>query len=247
MHMTFLQYIILFVTVLAGGIVAFRFKSNNRRALQLVLSFVGAYLLGIIVLHLIPDAYSEHDNMIGLWVLGGFFIQIALERLSLGVEHGHIHDHHHANRPMFAVQVMLGLSVHAFIEGLPLSIDAVFHAHEGDHAHNPNAFFYGVIMHKAPEAFALTLLLLMSHFEKKWVWLCLIVFAMMSPLGAFITQVIHFEVDTFRKIIAFVVGSLLHISTTILFEIDNTDEHSISWQKIGAIVGGVCIALLTIL
>jgi zinc transporter ZupT len=244
--MTILQYIILFITVLIGGMVAFRFKSHNRRALQLVLSFVGAYLLGIIVLHLIPDAYSEHDNTIGLWVLGGFFIQILLERLSLGVEHGHIHDHHHTNRPMFALQVMLGLSIHAFIEGLPLSIDAVFHAHEGHTEHHPNAFFYGVIMHKAPEAFALTLLLLMSHFEKKWVWLCLIIFAAMSPLGAFLTQVIHFEVDTFRKIVALVVGSLLHISTTILFEVDNTDEHSISWQKMIAIAGGVGVALLTV-
>ncbi|NJN33858.1 MAG: hypothetical protein HC817_06025 [Saprospiraceae bacterium] len=131
---------------------------------------MGAYLLGIIVLHLIPDAYAEGNQQIGLWVLGGFFIQLALEQLSLGVEHGHIHDHHHTSKPLFALQVMLGLSIHALIEGLPLSIYADLHehaSHNHHHNHNHNSLFYGVIMHKAPEAFALALLLLMSHFEKK--------------------------------------------------------------------------------
>jgi zinc transporter ZupT len=241
------QYILLFTAVLLGGTLAFRFQSHNRRILQLILSFVGAYLLGIIVLHLIPDAYLDGKQAIGVWVLVGFFIQLLLERLSLGVEHGHIHDHHHTSRPMFALQVMIGLSIHAFIEGLPLSIYASeMHNHAG-HEHHHNNFFYGVIMHKAPEAFALALLLLMSKFDKKVVWLCLILFSAMSPLGALTTHLIHFEGDTLAKIIAIVIGSLLHISTTILFEADNTDEHHISWQKMGAIVGGVGLALLTII
>jgi zinc transporter ZupT len=239
------QYIILFIAVLFGGALAFRFKSQNRRMLQLILSFVGAYILGIIVLHLIPDAYNESNQTIGLWVLGGFFIQLVLEQLSMGVEHGHIHDHHHTSKPMFALQVMLGLSIHAFIEGLPLSIDPNL-LHHG-HTHNHSNLYYGVIMHKAPEAFALALLLLMSHFEKKTVWFCVILFSLMSPLGAFITQFANFKEGTLRCIIALVIGSLLHISTTILFEIDNTDEHRISWQKVAAIAAGVGVSLLTLL
>jgi zinc transporter ZupT len=245
--MNLLQYIILFVAVLFGGALAFKFKSQNRRMLQLILSFVGAYILGIIVLHLIPDAYNNGSQRIGLWVLGGFFIQLILEQLSMGVEHGHIHDHHHTSKPMFAFQVMLGLSIHAFIEGLPLSIDTDFHVlHEGVEHHHTN-LYYGVIMHKAPEAFALALLLLMSHFDKKIVWICIVFFSLMSPLGAFITQHAHFQTETLRCIIALVIGSLLHISTTILFEIDNTDEHRISWQKVGAIAAGVGVSLMTLL
>ena len=245
--MTLIQYLILFVAVLLGGALAFRFKSQNRRFLQLILSFVGAYILGIIVLHLIPDVYSEGNQKIGLWVLGGFFIQLCLEQLSMGVEHGHIHDHHHTSKPMFALQVMLGLSIHAFIEGLPLSIYADTHALHHGHEHNHSNLYYGVIMHKAPEAFALALLLLMSHFDKKVVWMCIVLFSLMSPLGAFVTQYADFQENTLRNIIAIVIGSLLHISTTILFEIDNTDEHRISWQKITAIAAGVGLSLMTII
>lgn len=242
------QYILLYTAVLAGGGLAFWFKSNNLRLLQLVLSFVGAYLLGLLVLHLIPEAYSEnHGTKIGYWVLAGFFIQLTLEQFSLGVEHGHIHDHHHTSRPLFALQVVLSLSIHAFIEGLPLSSQDVLQAHiehlgEG---HDHNQLFYGVMLHKAPEAFALALLLLMSHFSKKVVLISIVLFAAMSPLGAFVTQSIHFSPETSKKMVALVIGSLLHISTTILFEIDNTDEHRISTQKIMAIVGGVVLSLLT--
>ena len=241
------QYLLLYGAVLAGGGLAFYFKSNNRRFLQLVLSFVGAYLLGILVLHLIPDAYTGSSPKIGLWVLAGFFIQLTLEQFSLGVEHGHIHDHHHTSRPLFALQVVISLSIHAFMEGLPLSMDAVFHATTSGEPHQHNQLFYGVILHKAPEAFALALLLLMSHFSKKVVIISIILFAAMSPLGAFITQSIHFETQTLQKMIAVVIGSLLHISTTILFEVDNTDEHRISIQKVGAIVAGVVLSLLTTL
>ena len=241
------QYLLLFGAVLGGGSLAFWFKSHNRRFLQLVLSFVGAFLLGLLVLHLIPDAYSkDSEQPIGLWVLAGFFIQLTLEQFSLGVEHGHIHDHHHTSRPLFALQVLLSLSIHAFIEGLPLSNHEVLHAaSHATHAHNQ--LFYGVILHKAPEAFALALLLLMSHFSKKLVIICIVLFAAMSPLGAFVTQSIHFSAETLQKMIAVVIGSLLHISTTILFEIDNTDEHRISIQKIVAIVLGLGLCLLTIL
>ncbi len=244
--MAFWQYFLLFGAVLAGGGAAFWFKSDNRRLLQLVLSFVGAYLLGILVLHLIPDAYSSSDAKIGLWVLAGFFIQLTLEQFSLGVEHGHIHDHHHTSKPLFALQVVLSLSIHAFIEGLPLSNHDLLHATQG-HEHHHNQLFYGVILHKAPEAFALALLLLMSRFSKKTVLISIVLFAAMSPMGALLTQSITFSAETLQKMIAVVIGSLLHISTTILFEVDNTDEHRISTQKIMAIVGGVCLSLLTTL
>lgn len=238
------QYILLYCAVLGGGSLAFWFKSNNRKFLQRILSFVGAYLLGILVLHLIPDAYSSGNEKIGLWVLAGFFIQLALEQFSLGVEHGHIHDHHHTSRPLFALQVVLSLSIHAFMEGLPLSNHDILHAAGHLHEHDVNQLYYGVILHKAPEAFALALLLLMSHFSKKVVIISIVLFAAMSPMGALLTQLIDFSTDTQHIMIAIVIGSLLHISTTILFEIDNTDEHRISMPKLMAIVAGVGLAIL---
>lgn len=265
------QYAALFALVLTGGIAALFFR-NSQKLFPIIMAFCGAYILGILILHLLPDIYGStehlahhhegteggaHDahqhthNLIGLWVVGGFMLQLLLEQVSLGIEHGHLHDHLHSSRPSFAFQVMAALSVHAFVEGLPLAGYGVFHATHHSEMQQHDHLFLSVILHKAPEAFALVLLMLSSHFRMKTIWICLILFSMMSPLGAAIGDYAHFEEDTLRKVIAIVVGTLLHIATTILFEGEHEhDEHhhkQISRYKIIAIVGGISLSMLTLL
>ena len=71
---------LLFASVIAGAIVVEIFKPEKGRNIQLLLTFSGAYLLAVSVLHLLPELFhhntSEH---IGLYILGGFLIQIVLE------------------------------------------------------------------------------------------------------------------------------------------------------------------------
>ncbi|MFN8886323.1 MAG: ZIP zinc transporter, partial [Cyclobacteriaceae bacterium] len=59
------------------------------------LVFAGSYLFSITIIHIFPELYSQSfdPGMIGICVLIGFFLQQALEFLSSGVEHGHIHVH----------------------------------------------------------------------------------------------------------------------------------------------------------
>lgn len=243
--MSFWEYLLLFLSVILGGGLAFLFKTYNQKGLGLVLSFSGSYLLGITVLHLMPGVFSHPEPSIGLWVLVGFFIQLLLEQLSKGVEHGHIHAHQHASAS-FAIQVMLGLCLHAFLEGLPLSNYPDFHAHHHAESHNHNHLLYGIILHKAPAAFALVILLLLSSFKKKVVIAALIIFASMSPLGAWLMAQLHFSEQLLTSLIALVIGSFLHISTTILFEADDTHQHKVSWRKMLVILLGIGIALLTL-
>ena len=53
------QLILLFGSSLLGGLGIFLFKKDNSNRLKLVLSFSGAYLFAITVLHLMPDVYSD--------------------------------------------------------------------------------------------------------------------------------------------------------------------------------------------
>lgn len=244
--MSIWEYLLLFLSVVLGGGVAFMLRAYEKRALGLVLSFSGSYLLGITVLHLMPGVFSHSETSFGIWVLVGFFIQLLLEQLSRGVEHGHVHAHQHASAG-FAIQVMLGLCLHAFLEGLPLSNYPEFHAHHHEVSHSHNHLLYGIVLHKAPAAFALVILLLLSKYSKKTVIIALVIFASMSPLGALITEQIQFSEQLLTSLIAVVIGSFLHISTTILFEADDTHQHKISWRKMAVIVLGTGIALLTLL
>jgi len=243
------QYIVLFLSVIIGGLVAFYVKKLDKGILQLVLSFTGAYILGITAIHLLPTVFANHAINAGLFILIGFFIQLLLEQLSVGVEHGHIHAAHHANAS-FAIQVMLGLCIHAFIEGMPMGSypDIGGHHHHGhDHSIDGDLYhyFYGVIMHKAPAAFALVLLLLLSKYKNSIIVICLLIFASMSPLGALIGESFQFGLEMQQRLLAVVVGSFLHISTTIIFEVDSDTHHRISMKKMAAVVLGMGLALLT--
>lgn len=235
-------YIILILSVLIGGGTAFFLKKNYKKILQVTLSLSGAYILGITVLHLLPEVYMHSGEMIGLFILLGFVIQLVLEFASRGIEHGHIHAAHHKTTG-FVLQIMVGLCVHAFLEGMPLAgnvLDAHGHGH---HQH----FLFGVAMHKIPAAFALVLLLSLSKYSQKTVLLCWFIFALMSPLGAWtasgLGEILSLEWN--NRILAIVAGSFLHIATTILFEIEN-GKHSLPSQKVIAILIGFGAALLTL-
>jgi zinc transporter ZupT len=239
------QYLLLFFAVILGGGIGLYLQRQNRTNLKVVLAFSGAFLLGITVLHLMPSVYEQQKEQAGLWILLGFFIQLALEQLSTGVEHGHVHVHSHAPRG-FAIQVMIGLSLHAFLEGMPLSgYEDIHGADQHDHTHNH--LLYGVVLHKAPAAFALVVLLLSSQIKKSVVIACLVFFAAMSPAGALLTQVARVNQATFGILLAIVIGSFLHIATTILFESGERGHHGVSRRKLIAIVFGVGMALLTML
>lgn len=250
--MEFWEYLTLIFSVLIGGGVAFYIKQYNKNVLQMLLSFVGAYIMGITVMHLLPSVYQGHNHYIGLWILAGFFVQIILEILSGGVEHGHVHPSQEPKMG-FALQILLGLCVHAFIEGMPLETYDAFqeelHGHE--HSHNHQHLLYGIILHKLPAAFVLVFLLTVSKFKRSFVVMSLVIFSLMSPLGAWSAgALVEYGIlnpDSTRILLAVVIGSFLHIATTILFETESKSHHHISFKKVLMIVLGLGLAIMTII
>lgn len=237
--MSNIEYIILFSSVLIGGGLGLILSKGKEKNLQLVLSFSGAYILGITAIHILPEIFTKPFPYTSLWILIGFFIQLLLDQLSHGVEHGHIHAHKNA-QSMFAIQILIGLSLHALIEGIPLNnytqlTDLSF-----------NHLLYGIVLHKIPAAFALSVLLLDSGFSKKTTIGALLIFAMMSPIGAWSFSFISSSEVLVNYSMALVAGSFLHIATTILFETDSTKSHKISKKQLFAIIIGLLIAIITL-
>ena len=232
--MEFWQLILLFGSALLGGLGIFLFKKDNSNRLKLVLSFSGAYLFAITVLHLMPDVYSSGNPQIGLFILGGFLLQIFMEQFSEGIEHGHIHKHSHKHF-VFPLGIMISLCLHAFLEGMPLA--------KGQH----KELVYGIALHHIPAAFALGSVLIENKLSKFSISSLLILFALMSPLGYWLSFEIgqgaigNIEVY-FDRIMGVVIGIFLHISTTILFE--SSVDHKFNLKKVVAVLLGVSIALV---
>lgn len=246
--MEFWEYGILFLAGIAGGFTAFGLRSQMERILKYVLAFSGAFILGIIFIHLVPEVFEIKTSYnAGLFVLLGFLLQIVLESLSGGVEHGHVHSHKHDHKHKISTQtilaVLIGLGIHSFIEGLPLTGYQVLHA---DHAH-ANHLLWGIILHKAPAAFALMVLFMNGGVSLVKSWLLLILFSLMSPLGAMVGNIFQqlYGLETvIIPLTAIVIGSLFHISVTILFESDS-EKHRFSWKQMAAVIVGLGLAVLT--
>lgn len=228
------ELILLFSSAFLGGTGVFFFKKDNQNRLKLVLSFSGAYLFAITILHLMPDVYSSDNHQVGLSILGGFLLQIVMEQFSEGIEHGHIHKHSHQHY-VFPLGIMLSLCLHAFLEGMPL-------AQEQHHE-----LVFGIALHHIPAAFALGSVLMQNNLSKSSVLALLVIFATMSPLGYLLSYQIgqgsmgNIE-GYFDNIMGVVIGIFLHISTTILFE--SSVDHKFNLKKMAAVLMGVGIALI---
>ena len=242
--MGYLIYLSVFFTAMLSGI-SVLFLRISKPNLKLILSFSGAYLFGICVLHLIPEIYSGATSSIGIYILIGFLLQILMEFFSEGIEHGHIHVHEHAEKA-FPATMMIALSVHSFLEGMPL--DKLNHA-DLQNDHNRYSLLVGIIIHNIPIAIALMTMLLQSNISKRNALFWLGIFALMTPLGTFSAHLLsaHLQADMSvytKRIMAIVIGIFLHISTTILFE--SSENHRFNFIKFLVILLGAGAAMVQI-
>lgn len=219
-------YLLLFSVVILGGLLAFVVKNKDPQYVKLLLSFSGAYLLSIIVFHLLPGVYKSPDKKIGLFIMLGIVFQLILELFSHGAEHGHRHKF--SNKAPWLV--FFSLSIHAFMEGLPIN--------EGNHLHS--SYLYGILVHKLPIAIVLTTLMINAHYSKTRIFSFLLFFAAMTPLAAYVGATFDFMLTYGNYINAFVVGILAHIGTTILFE--NEHSHQFNIRKFALIFLALIVA-----
>ena len=235
-----MTYLLLILSVAAGVAVFLLFKPEDKRKIKLLISFSGAYVFAITVLHLLPEVYGtssrdaahSHHLSIGMLILLGFFLQILLEFFSHGIEHGHAHADSSGALP---IGMMLGLCIHAFIEGMPLG--------GGTDDQARQVLLVGIIMHNIPVSIVLLSMLLHNGLGLTRAMGALAVFALMSPLGMFLSGVIGRLSQYSHELMAVVIGIFLHISTTILFE--SSEGHRFNRRKIVAISIGALIAIGT--
>ncbi|OQA01917.1 MAG: zinc transporter ZupT [Bacteroidetes bacterium ADurb.Bin408] len=258
----------LFLPVLIAGGSVYMFKIN-KIVLKLIVAFSGSYLLSLVFNELLPRIYNilaiqslsdtqnnlihNHEGhaphyIIGLLILAGFFIQLLLDYLTKGIEHGHTgHPHIHEGKcednhihHTSVIPVLIGLCLHSFLEGMPLA-DGL------SNVNLQNRLLAGIIIHNIPISIVLVSLMLQFRFSMPKAFSFLMLFALASPAGALLTHFFGSQLMAgsdyfFNYIMAIVVGIFLHISTTILFETD--EGHKFNILKFITMMVGVFAALI---
>jgi len=227
--MTYLPHISLFLVTFVCGAISYMIQKKFDAAVKLFLSFSGAFLLATCVMHLLPELFESGDSNVAPFILLGFFMQILIEYISQGVEHGHIHAPHNASA--YPGLIFLGLCLHAFTEGLPLA-DL-----EQDNLMS-TPLYWGILLHKLPIAIVLVTLFTTYRVKRSTLLISLAFFALLAPFGGIIGKSIAqiYGHNVINYFLAASTGIFLHISTVILFE--TSHNHRFNFLKLLFIIAG---------
>ena len=239
-----MDYLILLSSIALGAITVLGLRLYDPRHVKLLNAFTGAYLITLVMLHLLPDLYEPEAGLVlkplvlGGFILFGFFLQIALDAISMGIEHGHAH---HIEGRM-AIGILAGLCMHAFVEALALGQSP---QHQSPHDLAAHHFLLvSVVVHNFPVSIALLGMLLQSGMKRSSAIACLGLFAVMAPIGMFTSTHTGLAVYS-RQLMAIVIGIFMHIATMILFE--SEDHHRFPVSKLVAVVLGLILGVASVI
>ena len=200
--------VLVLLASLAGGWLPLLIHLTHTR-LQMAISFVAGLMLGIALLHFLPDANEQLHSLdrTVAWVLAGFLAMFFLQRFfhfhhhdlpegdpedCCHHDHEEPHDHgheHHAHtladksaKQLSWVGTALGLTLHSLLDGL--AIAAAVEA--GGRGHAGLAGFgvaLAVILHKPFDAMAVSTLMTAGGSSRFSRQLLNALFALASPLG----------------------------------------------------------------
>lgn len=224
------------------GIFTMRLKLLNEQKMNLLLAFSGSFLLSITFLHLLPETVEDQGHKAGLYILIGFFLQLFIQRFTHGVEHGHshVHDHHHAI-PLYSI--LTGLGIHAIMDGIPLGFNYRMPSTDA-------SLYLAVATHKLPEIIIVASMI-KSVKGKGWEGIALLcLFASLTPIASSIASFLGTQYFAISAVIGIIIpivaGAFIHIATTIFFE-SGTKQHTLTNQKLLAILAGVALGAATLL
>ena len=260
-----LAYALIIVGIIVWVVLIPGRRHVSPKALDYITVFGGAFLFASCFINLVPHMFLGDDPhrfvtpgfhfKIAAAVMLGFLIQLLLEQLTKGAEHGHNHspcceeeheaeDHHHDHHPHAGhchnasihpvTGLIIGLSIHAFLEGMPM-IDLDGDIHQG--------LLYGIVLHNIPIALVLVGLFMHNGYGFWKSLLLLSIFAVMTPLGSLCNLYLMPDNEVLQSLLmGVVVGILLHVSVSILFD---HDHNNFSWAKFALILVAFIAAYFT--
>ncbi|SDE04626.1 ZIP family metal transporter [Riemerella columbipharyngis] len=219
----------LLILVVCLGALVGRLLGTNRGFAKKLLVLSAGFIITVCVCEIFPAVYENGGPNIGIWVIAGVLLQLILENITKGLEHGHFH-YSKDNNVLIPTALMFGMFVHAFIEGMPLAGSTTIRL----------PYLLGILVHKFPISFILGAYLYTSKMPKFYAMALIGAFAAASPLGFFFGNYINGRYESY--LLALVEGIFLHISSVIIFE--SNKNHKMDFQKIFLVLMGGGVALL---
>ncbi len=237
--------IAVFALALAGGLWGSVRRIGEER-LHIALAFAAGFFLGATFLDLLPTAFMSEVGMepttIGALALLGFLVIYIVER---GLAPGGRAESHANEHVVVALTALFGLSAHSIAEGGALLV-ASYGGATGE------SVLLSIGLHKGIAGLALGSLFGLAHFSKKKTIVLLVVFALMTPLGALLSDLIVsggslVEQNTYFTVItAFSSGVFLYVATVDILPEVLHSRAALAWKLLLVALGAAVMWGITV-
>lgn len=191
--------------------------------------------LGAAFFHMLPDSIRSFSHLYGgitypipeLVCVGGFLLLLFLERISLTSQHAR-------SKNYIPYILALTLIIHALSEGAALGLETAYA--------ETAMLFIAIIAHKGSESFGLCILLLRYALPTRHIIITLGFFAVMTPLGIFLGEIISSSGGSqlmAALFTAFAAGTFLYISTLHHVHFHQHGDDTQGMLEFGCLTAGV--------
>lgn len=224
---------------LVGGAVPL-VANFSRRRLQVALSLAAGLLLGAAFFHMIPEAVERAGPSVAYAIPVGFIALFLLERYL--IVHVCAPDDADCDVHVFGAAAFVGIGIHSLTEGIALGASLTSTS-------LAMPVFTAVAMHKAPESFALAIILRGAKYKTRTIMALLVAFALTFPVGAtlahWVVPGMDATVDWRSLAVAFSAGTFLHISFSDLLPEAHRHREGRVATSLAAILGLAMMYALT--
>ena len=168
----FLYGSLIFATAFSGGALPLLVPQFKDEALKHFVSLGAGLLLGMAVLHMLPEAAHMVPDTFAVWFLAGFLLLFVLERFIMV----HACEEHACDYHTIGVAAFAGLTVHGLIEGFALA-STLIATQVGP------LVLLAILAHKVPAGVALTSILRLGSKSVKQILLFVAGVALSGPVG----------------------------------------------------------------
>lgn len=219
--------LLLFGAAAVGGLLP-TLRPETRRSDGFIFSFGSGILLGTAFLHMMPEAGEILGGKVGLAILAGFLSLLLVEKFVMVHPCEEIGcDFHH-----LGLSAYLGISLHSLVDGVALGASLV-------DIRLSMVVFLAILVHQIPCGFSLGSLLLLGRHARSRVIGLILLFALMTPIGALLTWRLASGLpeSTIGWALGFSAGNFLFIATSDLLPQlqlhDRKNHRQIIWLLLG--------------
>jgi zinc and cadmium transporter len=157
-----------------GGAVVVQ-KDWERRYLRYFVALGAGFMIGTTLLEMLPESMALAGSRAPLLLLAGYFIVHFFEHTLTG--HFHFGEETHTEFAHRSYSVLLGLVIHTFFDGIAIASGFLISGWLGW------IIFLAVILHKVPEGFTASSVMLAGGSSRKTAWLASALLGVATVLG----------------------------------------------------------------